>query len=233
MITVPSIILTILFFVVTPANAGEISEWIKAAASVLLHHEAGHYVAGQSAGFELSGKNGLTYNLTSIEIPAQPSAANYSGYTLVIKPDGSRVGYLPPDQYSRWQSDTASWETHYGRQAANRYRLESGVGGAGFVAQQRAVESSNLSLPVYRKSLILSGVFQGGYIAYHYLDRGNYGDIARMRHTAPDALIITSLALSSLSDIYRGSQSQPPSLRLGFLSDVSTGAVGLTLSGAF
>lgn len=229
MIAIPSLILSTLFFFATPVSAGEISEWIKAAASVLLHHEAGHYVAGQSAGFELSGKNGLTYNLTSVEIPAQPNASDYSGYTLVIKSDGSRVGYLPPDQYSRWQSDTASWAAR----VANKYRLESAVAGAGFVSQQRAVESSNLPLSVYRKSLILSGVFQAGYIAYHYLDRGNYGDIARMRQTAPDALIITSLALSSFSDIYRGSQPQPPNLRLGFLSDTRTGAVGLTLSGVF
>lgn len=229
MIAIPSIILSTLFFFATPASAGEISEWIEAAASVLLHHEAGHYVAGQSAGFVLSSKNGLTYNLTSVEIPAQPNASDYSGYTLIVKPDGSRVGYLPLDQYRRWQSDTAAWEA----QTANNYRMESAVAGAGFVSQQRAVESSNLPLSVYRKSLILSGVFQAGYIAYHYLDRGNYGDIARMRHTAPDALIITSLALSSLSDIYRGAQPQPPNLRLGFLSDTRTGAVGLTLSGAF
>lgn len=219
----------------TKSNAGELADWIKAAAAVLLHHEAGHYSTGReaNAGFALTGENGLSYELDLRAAPAYPDPSGYDGYRAAREADGKMHIYLPMDQYLKWQNDYSVWQRDSDKWEAYARKKEAGVAGGGFVGQQRAIEEAGLPIPIYRKALVLSGVFQAGYILYHYAHAANVGDITRMKMAAPEPLVVSSLALSALSDYYRGTQEEPSKLRLGFMSDPRSGAVGVSFSGVF
>ena len=236
------------------AHAGNLTDWVQAAAAVLLHHEAGHYNVGNglvsdtspaindktklwigsptngsaSTGFAMTGNYGLGY---TIDVRNQPTAPNAAVYPGAVNRDG--VIYMPQQSYNLWQADQAKYDQALSFWWKGVARAEGATAGAGFAAQQAAIERSNLPLPVYKKALILSGVFQAGYVAYHYASVGNTGDITRMRIAAPESLVVGALLISAASDMFRGDQETPSRYRIGFLSDVRTGAVGLNFSGIF
>jgi hypothetical protein len=221
---------------VSSAHSGEFRDWVEAATAVLLHHEAGHFNEGQkmtSAGFILTGRNGLNYSLEERVAPEKPAVGTYPGYYEVRRPDGVWQGVLPAAEFRRWEADMNQWRTAYNAWRNDVIRREGGVAGAGFVAQQHAIENNEMAVSMYKKGLMLSGLFQAGYVVYHYLDRGNSGDIARMSIAAPEQLIVGALLASAASDIARSIMEVPSKFKIGFLSDVRTGAVGLSFSGVF
>lgn len=242
------------------AVAGELGDWLKAAAAVFLQHEAGHYIVGSgeqlqpqmyqyqgtdggdlflrfdsqsqggsaSRGFVMDGGIGLGYVLSTRPAPAAPDANKYPGAFV-----HNKQLYLPQVSLTAWQRDYSSYQQSFAAWRADVIRSEGATAGAGFAAQQMAIENSSLPTPIYKKSLILSGLFQAGYVAYHYAHSSNTGDIKRMALAAPEPLVVGALLVSAASDAIRGSMAEPTRYRIGFLSDHRSGAVGLSFSGVF
>lgn len=173
-----------------------------------------------SFGYTMSGEFGLGYVLDHRSAPRQQ---DYGG--VLREKNGKQVWEIPQPQYHNYLRDIKKWSNSV-------KRAEASVAGAGFAAQQSSIENANLPLPIFKKSLFLSGALQAGYPLYHFIFP-NTGDIARMSMAAPEALIVGALIVSASSDFFRAEMEVPTKYRIGFLSDPRTGAVGLTFSGIF
>lgn len=179
---------------------------------------------GASTGFVMSGAQGVGLGYT-LNYRAQPTPQSYPG-ALKNNEGGKTVWRLPQHSLVQYHLDYNLW-------SRDVKRKESSVAGAGFLAQQAAIENNDLPVRIHKKALVLSGVFQSGYVAYHYIHRQNTGDISRMAFATPEPLIVGSLLISAVSDLLRGSMDKPSQYRLAFNSDPRTGAVGLIFSGVY
>ncbi len=182
-----------------------------------MRHEIGHQ--------EIASSTGLTWT--------------YGGDRIGIIPD-YRVDYKPVPSYKEAakrivDGDQQKW-TDFAKQRQaiinDNRRTSAEIGGAGFVAQQVAVESLPDG-PFKRKATILSGLLKAGYVPYYYSSSKDFGDIAHMSDVAPARLISAALAISALTDIWRAEQAKIPTWRIDFLSDPRSGAVGLAYASSF
>lgn len=177
-----------------------------------------------STGFFMSGRQGIGLGYELSHRP-KPDWRTYSETSQYLK-NGKSFWALPETARQKYQVEYKKWVDDVNRK-------EASVAGAGFVAQQAAIENSNLTVPVLKKALKLSGFFKAGYVAYHYLHRANTGDITRMSYAVPEQLIVSALLISAGSDLLRGNMDNPTETKIGFLSDLRSGAVGLAFSGVF
>lgn len=177
-----------------------------------------------STGFFMSGRQGIGLGYQLSHRP-EPDWRIYPEASQYFK-NGRSFGTLPETAWQKYQVEYKKWVVDVNRK-------EASVAGAGFVAQQAAIENSNLTVPVLKKALKISGIFKAGYVAYHFLHRANTGDITRMSFAVPEQLVVGALLVSAGSDLLRGNMYEPTKTRIGFLSDFRSGAVGLTFSGVF
>ena len=213
--TLITIILILLFNTSIYSHAGELEDWLQAAAIVLVSHEGGHMIrAEESQGLSFTG-SGLNYEVSQRPQPDPMlyPGASYSGGVVI----------LPLPSYSLYQGNLSNWQ-------GDSARIESSVAGGGWTGQQLAVE--RLPASQRSKSLLLSSLFKSGYVGYHYLFPGNHGDINRTV-TAPASLVVSCLLVSSISDLIRASQPKPSSWSIGYFSSARYGGVGLQISGIF
>ncbi|WP_281184733.1 hypothetical protein [Trichlorobacter lovleyi] len=197
--------------------AGDIQNWIRAGLTVLVCHEAGHSSRGANErDFKFTGGTiGLDYKL-SFSLP--PAPQTYHEALDGSETDGNKTDYLPAAIYSRYQSDIKSWRS-------NVLRSEAAVAGGGFDGQQTAVEQ--LKGEDKRRALVVSAMLKAGYVAYHFADKDNYGDVVRTAWSVPVVLPITALLISSASDLFRATREDIPRWSIGYFSSSGNGAVGL------
>ncbi len=225
---ITQIILATLFCLQTTTQAyagnliGTSGDWFRVGISVLASHEAGHASRGRNGtptgNITFTGGGGIGLNY-KIEHPQAPVARFYPGAIVSAKST-----YLPKASYNRYLADFSNWKT-------KALRAEAAVAGAGYDGQQAAIEQ--FFGDDKRRALILGAALKTGYIAYHFVDTGNIGDIARTAWSVPISLPISALLISSACDLFRASYDTPPTWTIGYFSHASSGAVGLQLSGLF
>jgi len=252
---IKKLLVLLVVLIPTAVQAGEFTEWVKAAAVVYLSHENGHQQRSASrADMTWSYKNGgvipdYSITLGSLIPHVDTTEGDFDALRRmleVIPPEKLNVSdeikkrreILVQQIVVDMQADKA---TNDGIDLINQTiihnnnRLLGTIAGGGFVAQQEAIES----LPegeFKRKTTVLSAVFKGSYVIYskYWCNGIDYtGDIVRMQRVAPVNLISTALMVSAITDYWRASQENMPTWRIDFVSEPNTGAVGLAYASRF
>lgn len=210
-------------------HAGEITEWLRAAAYVYVRHEVGHQDRAMSNGAEYkwsyAGEIGL---VPDIEIkyrmvPNDESTIKWAADVLSMQsPDTVEKSAFLTDVANMYRKDML---------AINEVkRVRSSIAGGGFSTQQSAVEELP-SGEFKRKAIILSATIKAGYVPYHFIKPT--GDIVRMSASNTVPLISGALLLSSAVDIWRATKPTEPAWRIDFLSVERSGAVGIMYASTF
>ena len=245
------IVAVMLFMLPTLSHAGEFSEWLSAGWFVYLRHEIGHQEIASSSGFTWTytrDRMGIIpdYRVDYKPVPSYKEAAalakriadsdqqKWTVYLSQLKtmPKGNEISSFAGKISDGDQQEWADFKKQQQNIYEDNCRTSAEVGGAGFVAQQIAVESLPDG-PFKRKATILSGLLKAGYVPYYYSSTKDFGDIAHMSDVAPARLISTALLVSALTDIWRAEQAKIPAWRIDFLSDPRSGAVGLAYASSF
>ncbi len=244
----------ILFFValfvnVADAHANELEEWVSALGLVVVAHESGHAMSGYEVDVPINMQinSGGPHYMTNFSAypafhadPGTVEQFQFNHAVVAAYNSAIAAGSVPP------VSSAGVWNA-YGQevQAGNKInaavrvwsepmdRKLAYIAGAGFAGQQDCEHELTGSLKA--KYLILSGLFYKlGYAAFpKSLQPGvKLGDVEAFRPLGGYDVARVSLALSGLSDVYRGVFDPQSNWSVGFYRSIR-GQPGLQFSCVF
>lgn len=240
------LILFILLVAAVDVQAGELQEWIKAFGMAVVCHEGGHAMSGEDVGYpvEMEFDLGGPHYIANIQ-PYQPNTQlllqfNTNDKIVIDWNESLKKGIQPATTYEQTKAaekraKAASTEIKKEANVWQQYtdRRVAYIAGAGFVGQQTC--ESRLKGSLKSKYLITGAAFYKlGYAAYPTsLQPGvAMGDIEAFKGTGSMDLARIALAISGLSDIYRGVYDPDSRWSIGFYRSLK-GQPGLQLAFIF
>lgn len=221
------IVSIILIFSSTIAQAGEFQEWVQAFGYAVVCHESGHTMAGDDVNVPTSMSLDVGGPHYQTEFPAYQFDQQLLLQFETNKKIVDSYNSSPTKSYAAFEVAKAAYASEIQASTELNKKIQpyineinrkaAYIAGAGFVGQQSC--ESKLTGSLKGKYLIVSGTFYKlGYAAFpHSLQPGvGLGDVEAFGATGSMDLARVALALSGLSDIYRGMYDPQAQWSIGF-----------------